>query len=821
MAEPFTLAYVAAICVSGLIGNRADATAVAGSRKLLRVLAETQTPQNHDVLRATHDAWLKSVQVMARLAEGATTRFDDHPALAALKKAVRDPALTEFRFDGGNFSDAELERLVRDIYRADADADADPDAVAVEAVIARVEGVMGQPLTEGLRAVFRSGHAGKRGWAATFQLFFAQAVKDDEAVFRILTFERLNEVVAFAEAQAEALVGLERMLAAFWQAIAAQISRIEEHTAFLVEAEMARRGAEIQRAGIDAAVLRIAERIAEHVDASGEALAELNVQIDDLLQRAATPDRGSNLDVEVEDALRRIDERALAGEFESADREADRAFREWEAREGERRAREQAIGLRFARENVRTKRLLRDAEGAAHWIARAVEIDAGTDQPRFTELVTEVKKLIESGRDRGINLDLEIACALASQLVDRATGADELGNACVWRGTALTLLGEREAGTTRLEEAVELFRRAVLAWTRERSPLDWAMAQHNLGGVLQILGARESGTGRLEEAVQAYHLAIAEWHRGLAPRKWAAAQDSLGNVLVEIGARKSSIALLEKAVTAFRLSLEERTQTRAPMEWAATQCNLGNVLQTLGVYEGDAARLDEAVSAFNQTLEVWTRESAPLNWATAQNKLGNALQALGALRRHKGPLEKGVAAYCNALEEWTRERVPLNWAAAQNNLGNTLQTLATIEGDVVRLEKAVAAYREALKEWTRERVPLKWAMTQTNLGGAVRTLGQWIGSSELIKQAVTAYRLALTEHTRDRVPREWAINLLSLNLGLALLHECGQPSAHLATLSAEAETARAVLIEGGDEGSVPFANHVIAEIDRIIAADPH
>ncbi|MDK2769160.1 MAG: hypothetical protein KYX69_15740 [Sphingomonas sp.] len=211
MAEPFTLAYVAAICVSGLIGNRADATAVAGSRKLLRVLAETQTPQNHDVLRATHDAWLKSVQVMARLAEGATTRFDDHPALAALKKAVRDPALTEFRFDGGNFSDAELERLVRDIYRADAD----PDAVAVEAVIARVEGVMGQPLTEGLRAVFRTGHAGKRGWAATFQLFFAQAVKDNDPAFRILTFERLNEVVAFAGAQAAALVGLEHDLNSF------------------------------------------------------------------------------------------------------------------------------------------------------------------------------------------------------------------------------------------------------------------------------------------------------------------------------------------------------------------------------------------------------------------------------------------------------------------------------------------------------------------------------------------------------------------------------------------------------------------------------
>ena len=211
MADPFTLANIAAGCVWGLIGNRADAAAVAGGRKLASVLAGTQTPQNHDVLRATHGAWLKSVQVMAGLAEAATTVWDDNASLKALKKAVRDPALTELRFDGGNFPSVELERLIGDIYRADAD----PDAVVVETVIARVETVMGEPLTDGLRAVFRTGHAGKRGWAGTFKLFFAQAVKDDDAVFRVLSFERLNEVIAFATAQAEALAGLERDLRSF------------------------------------------------------------------------------------------------------------------------------------------------------------------------------------------------------------------------------------------------------------------------------------------------------------------------------------------------------------------------------------------------------------------------------------------------------------------------------------------------------------------------------------------------------------------------------------------------------------------------------
>ncbi len=66
-------------------------------------------------------------------------------------------------------------------------------------------------------------------------------------------------------------------------------------------------------------------------------------------------------------------------------------------------------------------------------------------------------------------------------------------------GTALRVLGERESGTERLEEAVTADReRALKEMTRERVPLDWAGSENNLGGVLGTLGERESGTERLE-----------------------------------------------------------------------------------------------------------------------------------------------------------------------------------------------------------------------------------------------------------------------------------------------------------------------------------
>ena len=40
--------------------------------------------------------------------------------------------------------------------------------------------------------------------------------------------------------------------------------------------------------------------------------------------------------------------------------------------------------------------------------------------------------------------------------------------------------------------------------TRERVPLDWARTQYNLATALFVLGEREEGTARLEEAMKSF-----------------------------------------------------------------------------------------------------------------------------------------------------------------------------------------------------------------------------------------------------------------------------------------------------------------------------
>jgi hypothetical protein len=64
---------------------------------------------------------------------------------------------------------------------------------------------------------------------------------------------------------------------------------------------------------------------------------------------------------------------------------------------------------------------------------------------------------------------------------------------------------------------------ALQECARERVPLDWAATQSNLGNALSSLGERESGTTRLEQAVTAYRAVLQEGTReradGFADRR--------------------------------------------------------------------------------------------------------------------------------------------------------------------------------------------------------------------------------------------------------------------------------------------------------------
>ena len=99
------------------------------------------------------------------------------------------------------------------------------------------------------------------------------------------------------------------------------------------------------------------------------------------------------------------------------------------------------------------------------------------------------------------------------------------------------MLGQRESGTARLNEAVAAYREALTERTRERVPLGWATTQNNLGIALAVLGLRESGTARLNEAVAAFREALTERKRERVPLQWAQTQSNLERALKQLEER--------------------------------------------------------------------------------------------------------------------------------------------------------------------------------------------------------------------------------------------------------------------------------------------
>ena len=81
--------------------------------------------------------------------------------------------------------------------------------------------------------------------------------------------------------------------------------------------------------------------------------------------------------------------------------------------------------------------------------------------------------------------------------------------------------GDEFGDNDALIEAINAYHRCLALTPRSKRPLDCATTQHNLGDALRALGEREAGTARLEEAVAAYRAALEERTRELAPLPWA------------------------------------------------------------------------------------------------------------------------------------------------------------------------------------------------------------------------------------------------------------------------------------------------------------
>ena len=90
---------------------------------------------------------------------------------------------------------------------------------------------------------------------------------------------------------------------------------------------------------------------------------------------------------------------------------------------------------------------------------------------------------------------------------------------------------------------------------RQQRPLDWAMAQSNLGNALAWLAERDPGVGRMEDAIHSYEEALQECTYERAPMQWAMIENNLAGALLRLGERENGTARFEAAVITYNNAL--------------------------------------------------------------------------------------------------------------------------------------------------------------------------------------------------------------------------------------------------------------------------
>jgi len=352
------------------------------------------------------------------------------------------------------------------------------------------------------------------------------ALEEDPEFRGLLQLSGLRELLRRSREHGDALTDLR-----------ANISKLPDEIVSRLIAALDARGEtrRAEEAGLERqAIIRIARRLTlDETLNFDQAIIELEKAVAVALDVIARGERDSNLDEFVGHVLARVAEKTRVGDFDGAAQTVDDALVDLDQREAEQRDSFRRSRVALLEAGVEQDILRRDPVAVARRVEAIVAAEETTVRPAWSpRFRCRYDEYYDEGDSRGLNLSLAIAVEMARRMAATAWDSEQRGTAAILLGTALRTLGERESGTTRLEEAVAAYRAALEESTREGAPLDWAITQSKLGNALLTLGQRERGTARLEEAVAAYRSALEEWTRERVPLDWAMTQSNLGEALL-------------------------------------------------------------------------------------------------------------------------------------------------------------------------------------------------------------------------------------------------------------------------------------------------
>ncbi|MEO6012927.1 MAG: caspase family protein [Devosia sp.] len=195
--------------------------------------------------------------------------------------------------------------------------------------------------------------------------------------------------------------------------------------------------------------------------------------------------------------------------------------------------------------------------------------------------------------------------ALALEEFSRAVTPSEWTLTMEHYGWTLQTLNERDEGTANGEKAVEAFQQALLEDTLEADPAEFGRMNFNLALTWQQLDYK-GVEGAMDKSIAAYRTALLGYTREALPRDWADTQYRLGYALHTLASREEDWHdHLMAALDAYAASQQVKTRAALPLEWAEVENYIGTALGLWGSKANDVAKLKQGRDALQAAWEIY------------------------------------------------------------------------------------------------------------------------------------------------------------------------------------------------------------------------
>jgi tetratricopeptide (TPR) repeat protein len=244
------------------------------------------------------------------------------------------------------------------------------------------------------------------------------------------------------------------------------------------------------------------------------------------------------------------------------------------------------------------------------------------------------------------------------------------------------------------ERALDAHIKSLEARKENDTPLDWAMSRNNYGVALKkILDFRpDASVSDRSGVVAAFRDAAKVTTMERSPLNWAMMQVNLGQSLHDLWQRKQLDAPKERDAAMNALMENQIKSPRADGKLAHEAALAKIINRSTSVDE-----LQEAISVFRAATKVYTKAAHPIKWISATSEIARSMDAIGL--RHAQPLwlEEEVAVYREQQTYLQPGVFPADWASLENNIGRALHLAGMMRQDVSMLRQAGRAFQNGIE----------------------------------------------------------------------------------------------------------------------------